>query len=738
MEQKKHMLRKTAAFAAALSFLSATNLNILNSAAESSTVKKQAIASTVKELNNNVSSAQSEQTPSAGTTKSTTTTTTTTSTTTTTTTTTTTVPVTKSTEIHVNIDVNGDFNTKNNTINNLTDHYASELQKNIAGLSPYISVGTKSSSWIGYPHDTVTITYPEKLEGTIKNRINNLKVEKIENETYYAYGYSIEHEQWEYKRYYKLDDHSDYVSFNIPNTNLKIKGNDSYVSEDYEFSDKSFTVEKREYYLDDFHGIKPTGKVTLNYRTINLNGKEHKVNAAKVTITLNLKNCNIDNKDKMTYTFEWQELDSKYVNITADNANNLIINDKLYTNMSNQTTTLSLKEILEIGTSYYEDNDFLPDGKNIQISVYASLKTIKAEMTFLVGDSNAEYEDLFEPEHIFTADSYDNIYIPYIISKDEKIFFLQRKRVDVNGIPDPKRSVSFSSTEICNILFSDNSSISLPLGTDEIDSCSLRLEYREFPDTESIDSDPLIELFANSLNGTINDDVIFAKRPAPAGEDNKRTISLNLPGYAGHEIIIVDDDNNSSSVTVKADASNAAVGKAVYEVKDDTKFVKVVLVKKIGNKDVPVDTQPFFVYFDDHQPEIKVKNNPNKWSNENNYKIDFTVNDEDDLSSVHPLFYADAEKIKKLEELKAIKYISILEQKGRSDAPLITYEHRFNIPDGIDDTVGQYTLSEAASQEGKNELNVKLIKQLDEDEKPYFTAEFSMADSEAKGYRGHV
>ncbi|MCR5729382.1 MAG: hypothetical protein K6G20_03375, partial [Ruminococcus sp.] len=178
MEQKKHMLRKTAAFAAALSFLSATNLNILNSAAESSTVKKQAIASTVKELNNNVSSAQSEQTPSAGTTKSTTTTTTTTSTTTTTTTTTTTVPVTKSTEIHVNIDVNGDFNTKNNTINNLTDHYASELQKNIAGLSPYISVGTKSSSWIGYPHDTVTITYPEKLEGTIKNRINNLKVEK--------------------------------------------------------------------------------------------------------------------------------------------------------------------------------------------------------------------------------------------------------------------------------------------------------------------------------------------------------------------------------------------------------------------------------------------------------------------------------------------------------------------------------------------------------------------------------
>ena len=51
MEQKKHMLRKTAAFAAALSFLSATNLNILNSAAESSTVKKQAIASTVKELN---------------------------------------------------------------------------------------------------------------------------------------------------------------------------------------------------------------------------------------------------------------------------------------------------------------------------------------------------------------------------------------------------------------------------------------------------------------------------------------------------------------------------------------------------------------------------------------------------------------------------------------------------------------------------------------------------------------
>ena len=747
MEPKKHMLRKTAAFAAALSFLSATNLNILNSAAESSTVKKQAIASTVKELNNNVSSAQSEQTPSAGTTKSTTTTTTTTSTTTTTTTT---VPVTKSTDIVVKIDVNG----RDDILDHLTNNYKTELQKKLNDLSKYISVGTKSSSLNNYyPQDIVTIIYPEALEDEVKDKIKNFKAEKIEYETYYVYGYNTETNQWEYKRYYKLAGSSEYVEYNVPDSALKKNGNDSYVSENYEFSNNSFTVKKREYYLDDFSGIKPTGKVTINNNTINLNGKEYKVKAAKVTININLKNCNIDNKDKMTYTFEWQELGWKYVTIKAKDANNLIINDKWDnpTKLNGNNVTVSLFDLIKKYTDYYADTntDPLPKNGDITFNIYASPAEIGAQRVFQ--DSEGVEDTSLGDTYSYKVDQDDNITVPYIVNKNGKNYYLTRERSYVlknvnlpdTGEDSPNRdyrsSKAFSATEICSNLFSNDSQSYHTIDAHEDkNNFFVELQYREFPDTEIIDSDPLIELFANSLNGTINDDVIFAKRPAPAGEDNKRTISLNLPGYAGHEIIIVDDDNNSTSVKVTADASNAAVGKAVYEVKDDTKFVKVVLVKKIGNKDVPVDTQPFFVYFDDHQPEIKIKNNPNRWSNENNYKIDFTVNDEDDLSSVHPLFYADAEKIKKLEELKAIKYISILEQKGRSDAPLITYEHRFNIPDGIDDTVGQYTLSEATSQEGKNELNVKLIKQLDEDEKPYFTAEFSMADSEAKGYRGHV
>ena len=744
------MLRKTAAFAAALSFLSATNLNILNSAAESSTVKKQAIASTVKELNNNVSSAQSEQTPSAGTTKSTTTTTTTTSTTTTTTTTTTTVPVTKSTDIVVKIDVNG----RDDILDHLTNNYKTELQKELNDLSKYISVGTKSSSLNNYyPQDIVTIIYPEALEDEVKDKIKNFKAEKIEYETYYVYGYNTETNQWEYKRYYKLAGSSEYVEYNVPDSALKKNGNDSYVSENYEFSNNSFTVKKREYYLDDFSGIKPTGKVTINNNTINLNGKDHKVNAAKVTININLKNCNIDNKDKMTYTFEWQELGWKYVTIKAKDANNLIINDKWDnpTKLNGNNVTVSLFDLIKKYTDYYADTntDPLPKNGDITFNIYASPAEIGAQRVFQ--DSEGVEDTSLGDTYSYKVDQDDNITVPYIVNKNGKNYYLTRERSyilkNVNlpdtGEDSPNReylsSETFSATEICSNLFSNDSQSYCTIDAHkDINNFFVELQYREFPDTEIIDSDPLIELFANSLNGTINDDVIFAKRPAPAGDDNKRTISLNLPGYAGHEIIIVDDDNNSTSVKVTADASNAAVGKAVYEVKDDTKFVKVVLVKKIGNKDVPVDTQPFFVYFDDHQPEIKIKNNPNKWSNENNYKIEFTVNDEDDLSSVHPLFHDDAEKIKKLEELKAIKYISILEQKGRSDAPLITYEHRFNIPDGIDDTVGQYTLSEATSQEGKNELNVKLIKQLDEDEKPYFTAEFSMADSEAKGYRGYV
>ena len=755
MEPKKHMLRKTAAFAAALSFLSATNLNIMNSAAESSTVKKQAIASTVKELNNNVSSAQSEQSPSAGTAKSTTTTTTTTSTTTTTTTTTTTAPVTKSTEIQVDIDVNGDFNT----MNNLTVHYASELQKELTGLSPYISVGTKCSySRLYYPHNVVTITYPENLESTVKNRINNLKVEKIENETYYAYGYSIEHEQWECKRYYKLEDYSEFAKFNIPNTNLKKNGNDSYVSEDYEFSDKSFTVEKREYYLDDFSGIKPTGKVTLNYLTIKLNGKDHEIKSAKVNITLTFDNCYIEDGNIKLYSkeinCEWKNLQNEKITINSKSANNFIIDNKWDAPIpiESESQTIDMETLVKKYTDYYADTntDPLPKNGDITFNIYASPSEIGAQRIFQ--NSEGEEDTSLEDTYSYKVDQDDNITVPYVVNKNGKNYYLVREISYIlknTALPDtgddsPNREYrsakTFSATEICSNLFSNNSQSYCTIDAHEdINNFFVELTYREFPDTEIIDSDPLIKLFANSLNGTIKDDVIFAKRPAPTGDDSKRLISLNLPGYAGHEIIIVDDDNNSSSVKVTADATDATVGKAVYEVKDDTKFVKVVLVKKIGNKDVPVDTQPFFVYFDDHQPEIIIKNNPNKWSNTNNYKIEFTVNDKDDLSSVHPLFCADAEKIKKLEELKAIKYISILEQEGSSTLPLVTYEHRFNIPDTIDDPIDSYTLkADDLSQEAENKLNVTLIKKLDEKGNPYFTAEFSMADSAAKGYRGYV
>lgn len=687
MNPKRETLRKTAAFISALTFLSATSgLGMTGVSAAGTYGASPAAAGRVSAYNSSTPPVTTKV-PDSGTSTTTTPAVTTTSATTTTTTTTTTAKVTANIDLSPESGSDIPWDVKNEIYNNII----AKLQEK--GF--YENSNNGQSLTISYDPDK-----EEEVTGVLKDNEYNIF---RNNGTLYHAAYNEIKKQIDCTVYYQLtNDNKSVESFKFTDT-INVNGS-VYVKKGTVIGVSSFTLkagykfdpESNQTYVVD-------GAVNISDSEIKIgDNKKFSIDKCSVTVIINcrdakarkvLQNWNWNNfQDKLSIDTNWVDLQNERIEISADNqesTKNLVINGKIY---DGAHYTAALWDLLDESQITYKDD------VTVEIEIIAAPKKVKVARSF---DGVAEDEN-----YELNLNQRNNISIPYVTVYKGNTYYLSCYKTETN-----KEGVKFDYDTIVKKMNNNQPVCDLYYYSDftvqSDDKVPVELFYKRI--TAEDEENNIAEAIAGLIGGTAVGDVIYVK-PKPS-------YTWTKCDYINKTFTFIDNLNATSTFSTNADT-----GKGLIRVNNtEIKLLKVLLMNNIVDDSYePCTMTPFIIYLDSYEPKTKIAESMAEWSNENEFRFDFTVSDIENLQTSSPYLTEDVNKINNAKDLSSVASISVA-------------GYEFKKPDGGWDVSSSYTMEGTASADAESKYNVTLKKNVNDDGEIYFTADVSLKDPEAKG-----